>query len=304
MDELDSIRLNFSSDSLWVLNLILAVIMFGIALDLKVEDFRRLKDNPRASLVGILSQFVFLPAATFGLIWIINPQPSIALGMMMVAACPGGNISNFLTHFSKGNTALSVSLTAFGTGLAIFMTPLNLSLWASLYPPTANLLKEVSLDAWNMIETIVTLAGIPLVLGMLTAHYFPNFAARLSKGVKPISIIVFLGFVLLAFLNNVDHFANHIHRIVLVVLIHNAVALLVGFWSARLSGLSFADQKTIAIETGIQNSGLGLILIFRFFDGMGGMAIVAAWWGIWHMVSGLSLAWFWSRKAEVPKNAS
>ena len=298
MNELDSVKLNFSNDSLWVLNVILAIIMFGIALDLKVDDFKRLKETPKASLVGLLSQFVLLPAFTCALVWTIDPHPSLALGMMLVAACPGGNISNFLAHMAKGNTALSVSLTAAGTVLAIFTTPLNFSLWASLYPPTSGLLKEVSLDAWNMIETIITLAGIPLALGMLTAHYFPAMASRLAKGVKPFSIIVFLAFVVMAFSNNFDHFMAHIHRVVILVLIHNAIALLIGFWTSRLAGLPFRDQKTIAIETGIQNSGLGLLLIFRFFDGMGGMALVAAWWGIWHIVSGLALSWYWARKAE------
>lgn len=295
MHNLDSIRLNFSADSLWGLNIILAVIMFGIALELTVDDFRRLKGNPRASVVGVLAQFVLLPAFTFLLVYILRPHPSLALGMFLVAACPGGNISNFLTHLARGNTALSVSLTAVGTVLAIFTTPLNLSLWASLYPPTSGLLKEISLDAWNMIETIITLAGIPLVLGMLVRHYLPRAAQVVAKGVKPVSIFVFIGFVVVAFGNNYDHFTEHIGKVAVLVLLHNALALATGFYAARLAGLQFADQKTIAIETGIQNSGLGLILIFRFFDGLGGMAIVAAWWGIWHIIAGLSLALVWSR---------
>jgi bile acid:Na+ symporter, BASS family len=296
MEELDAITLNFSQDSLWILNIVLAFLMFGVSLELKVADFKRLADSPTASLVGILSQFLLLPVFTFLLIWLIRPQPSIALGMMLVAACPGGNISNFLTHMARGNTALSVSLTAVGTALAVFTTPLHLSLWASLYPPTSGLLKEISLDAWEMIQTIITLAGIPLALGMMTSHFFPAFAQKISGYLKPLSIIIFILFVLLAFSNNLNHFMNHVHRVVLLVFAHNAVALLTGYWAARWAGLSYSDQKTIAIETGIQNSGLGLILIFRFFDGMGGMAIVAAWWGIWHIVSGLSLAFYWSRQ--------
>jgi len=295
MSELDGVKLNFNSESLWVLNVILAVIMFGIALDLRVEDFRRLKSNPRSSLVGILTQFILLPAVTFLLVWIIDPLPSIALGMMLVAACPGGNISNFLAHLARGNTALSVSLTAAGTVLAIFTTPLNFSLWAGLYPPTAGLLKEVSLDAWNMIQTILTLAGIPLLLGMLVGHRYPILATRLARAVKPFSIITFIAFVLMAFFNNMGHFMDHIHRVIIIVFVHNAFALLTGYYTARAARLSVQDQRTIAIETGIQNSGLGLILIFRFFDGMGGMALVAAWWGIWHIISGLTLSWFWGR---------
>ncbi len=295
MEELDAVQLNFSSDSLWVLNGVLAILMFGVALDLKTQDFKRLADNPRASLIGIASQFLMLPAVTFALVWAVRPHPSIALGMMLVAACPGGNISNFLTHLARGNTALSVSLTAMGTVLAIVATPLNLAWWAGLYPPTSGLLRTISLDASDMIQTIITLAGLPLALGMAVAHYAPALAKRLTVFVKPVSILAFIAFVCLAFANNIDHFQQHIHRVVLVVLLHNALALGVGFWMARWGGLSLRDQKTIAIETGIQNSGLGLILIFRFFDGMGGMAIVAAWWGIWHIISGLALAYYWSR---------
>jgi len=290
----DNLKLNFNQDSLWILNMILALIMFGVALELKVEDFKRLLQTPRIAAVGILSQFVALPLLTFLLVWVIEPQPSVALGMMMVAACPGGNISNFMTHMAKGNTALSVSLTAFGTVLAIFMTPLNLQLWGSLYPPTANLLREVSLNAWDMLQTIILLAGIPLVLGMLAAHYKPSFASVVSRWLKPVSIIVFVAFVLIALSNNLDNFMNHIGLVIGIVFLHNLLALSSGFFLARWSGLSFADQKTIAIETGIQNSGLGLFLIFSFFDGLGGMAIIAAWWGIWHVISGLSLATYWS----------
>jgi bile acid:Na+ symporter, BASS family len=290
----DNLRLNFNQDSLWILNIILALIMFGVALELKVEDFKRLLLTPKTAAVGIISQFVALPALTFLLINIIQPLPSVALGMMMVAACPGGNISNFMTHMAKGNTALSVSLTAFGTVLAIFMTPLNLQLWGSLYPPTANLLREVSLNAWDMLETIVLLAGIPLVLGMIAAHYKPTFASVVSRWLKPVSIIVFIAFVIVALSNNLDNFMNHIGLVVGIVFLHNLIALSSGFFLARWSGLNFVDQKTIAIETGIQNSGLGLFLIFSFFDGLGGMAIIAAWWGIWHVISGLTLATYWS----------
>lgn len=295
MSNLDAIRLNFNPESLQTLNWILAFIMFGVALELRWVDFVRLKDNPKASVVGIASQFLLLPFLTFILVLLLRPHPSLALGMMLVAACPGGNISNFLTHLAKGNTALSISLTAVGTALAVFTTPINLSVWANLYSPTSGLLKQVSLDSWNMITTILVLAGVPLMLGMLVNHYFPQVAQKLSKGVKPVSILIFVIFVVIAFSSNYRLFSQHIDKVAFIVLIHNAVALAAGFFAARWAGLPVADQRTISIETGIQNSGLGLILIFRFFDGMGGMALVAAWWGIWHIVSGLAIAMFWAR---------
>jgi len=292
---IDSIKLNFSTDSLWLLNLCLAVIMFGVALNLSLSDFRNVMKTPKASLVGVLSQFVVLPALTFVLIWIIKPQPSIAIGMMMVAACPGGNISNFMSHLSKANVALSVSLTAIASVLAIFMTPLNLKIWASLYPPTATLLHEISLDHMDVFKAVAVLLGIPLILGMSFRQWKPKSAELLSKWLKPISILIFIGFVVIAFGNNFEIFLDYFQYIVFIVFIHNGIAFLSGFTFARLSGLSFLDQKAITIETGIQNSGLGLLLIFTFFQGLGGMAIVAAWWGIWHIISGLTLSFFWSR---------
>lgn len=277
--------------------------MFGIALDIKWDDFKKVLINPKATWVGLLLQFILLPASTFVLVWIIEPAPSIALGMMLVAACPGGNISNFMTHMSKGNTALSVSLTSIGTILAIFTTPLNLQIWASLYPPTAAILHEVSLDLSDVFKTIALLIGIPLVLGITMSQKFPSIASRLSKQVKPFSIFIFALFVIVAFANNVDSFLEFIHLVIIIVFIHNLTALLLGYSVAKFFGLSLENRKTLAIETGIQNSGLGLILIFGFFQGLGGMAIVAAWWGIWHIISGLTLATYWSRQATATQTA-
>lgn len=295
MQEVDQIHLNFNEGNLNALNFILAFIMFGVALEIKTDDFIRLVRSPKIALVGLASQFVILPAATCALVYVIQPAPSIALGMIMVAACPGGNISNFITYLAKGNTALSVSLTAVGTVLAIVMTPFNLSFWGGLYPPVAAILHEVSLDALEVLETILLIAGLPLLAGMFVGRHWPAFAALISRFIKPFSIVIFLGFVAMAFTNNVDIFTRYIHLVLVVVFLHNAVALASGFYAARIFGLEFRDQKTVAIETGIQNSGLGLLLIFSFFGGLGGAALVAAWWGIWHIISGMLIATFWGR---------
>lgn len=295
MQEVDQIHLNFNEGNLSALNFILAFIMFGVALEIKTDDFIRLVRSPKIALVGLASQFVILPAATCALVYVIQPAPSIALGMIMVAACPGGNISNFITYLAKGNTALSVSLTAVGTVLAIVMTPFNLSFWGGLYSPVAAILHEVSLDALEVLETILLIAGLPLLAGMFVGRHWPAFAVLISRFIKPFSIVIFLGFVAMAFANNVDIFTRYIHLVLVVVFFHNAVALVSGFYAARIFGLEFRDQKTVAIETGIQNSGLGLLLIFSFFGGLGGAALVAAWWGIWHIISGMLIATFWGR---------
>ena len=297
--DIDSIQIHFSQEALWLLNLCLAIIMFGVALDISPSDFKRLWRNPKSSLLGVTSQFIILPALTFGLILILQPTPSIALGMIMVAACPGGNISNFMTHLSGGNTALSVSLTAFATIAAIFMTPFNLQFWGSLYQPTAAILHTVSINPLDIFKTIALILGLPLMLGMWWRIYQPELAKKMTKWLKPLSILIFIGFVAVAFSLNFDVFKKAIHLVILIVLIHNAVALSSGYLLARMFSLPLEDQKTLSIETGIQNSGLGLLLIFTFFEGLGGMTIVAACWGIWHILSGLAISWFWSRKTAL-----
>lgn len=296
MQELDSIKLNFDSESLFFLNLTLAVIMFGVALNIQLEDFTRIFKKPKSIIIGFLSQFFLLPAVTFLLVLIIKPIPSIALGMFMVAACPGGNISNFMSNYANGNAALSVSLTAITTLMAILLTPFNFQFWSSLYEPTSSLIQTISLSPFEMAKVISLLLGLPLIIGMLVRNYFPKFAATTSAFFKIGSILFFIVLIVLAFSKNIDIFKNYIHYVFFIVFIHNVLALTLGYGIASLTRLSKQNKRTLAIETGIQNSGLGLLLIFSFFDGLGGMALLAAFWGIWHMVSGLFLATYWSKK--------
>jgi len=295
-EELDSIQLNFSSEDLLLLNLALALIMYGVALDLRFEDFRYLAKNPKGFFLGAFSQFILLPFLTWCLILVMKPPPSVALGMFLVAACPGGNVSNFLTSLAKGNTALSVSLTGFSSILAIVSTPLNFALWASLYPPTKLLLKDISLDYADAFLTVAMILGLPLILGIFTHTNFPKFAAKVSKILKPLSLLIFAAFVVIAFAGNFNLFVSYISLIFLWVLAHNFIALGAGFLTGKIFKMPLADVKTITIETGIQNSGLGLVLIFTYFGGLGGMAIITAWWGIWHLISGITIASLWKSK--------
>lgn len=298
MLELDNVKINFDSQGLWVLNVALAIIMFGVALGIKIEDFKRLFKQPKLVLIGVLLQFVLLPFITYILIIIINPQPSIALGMMMVAACPGGNISNFMTHLANGNTALSISLTAVATFIAVFMTPFNFQFYGYLYEPTSILLKQVELNPLELLKLVILILGIPLIIGMLFRAKYEKLAILISKRLKPLSILVFVVIVIIAFTNNLDVFNNYAHHVVGIGILHNLVAILLGFTIAKAFNLSFENQKTLALETGIQNSGLGLLLIFTFFNGLGGMAIMAAFWGIWHIISGLIISYYWSYKEK------
>lgn len=299
---LDNIHINYDSDALWAMNVVLAFVMFGIALEISIGDFKQLWAKPKPVLVGVVSQFLVLPALTFFLVWSIDPYPSIALGMFMVAACPGGNMSNFISHLAGGNTALSVCLTAIATLLAVVMTPLNLQLWGSFYEPTSAILKEVAISPWQMVKLVGLLLGLPLILGMVVNYWKPALALKMAKVLKVVSLLFFVSLVFLALYNNREVFMDYVLYVFWIVLIHNVLAFFTGFSLAKVFGLGDTDVKSITIETGIQNSGLGLLLIFTFFDGLGGMALLAAFWGIWHIVSGLILASFWSTKSVKSKN--
>ena len=292
----DEITLHFSPAGLTVLNVVLALVMFGVALDMRVEDFRRVLTAGRPVLLGLTAQFLLLPALTFVLVLILDPAPSMALGMMLVAACPGGNLSNFLTHLARGNTALSVTMSAVSTSAATVMTPLNVAFWGALHPGTRAILREVDLDPVQMLVTVLTILGVPIVLGMALAARRPGLARRLRVPMKRFAVVVFAAFVITALAANWQHFVRFVGRVAGLVAVHNATALAMGYTAARLAGLVERDRRAVAIEVGIQNSGLGLLIVFTFFDGLGGMAIVAAWWGVWHILSGLTVAFYWSRK--------
>lgn len=299
IQNLDQLKLNFDTDSLWIVNILLAIIMLGVALDIKISDFKNLFKNPKIVLIGVVLQFLIVPLVTLILIYILKPQASLALGLLMVAACPGGNVSNFMTKLAKGNTALSVSLTAFATAMALFMTPINLAIWANFYQPTAEILKEVNLNPLKVLEIVVLILGIPLIVGMLIRHFKPKFATIASKILKPVSILILVIFIAGAFYDNFDVFIKHIHHAFYLVVLLNALLFIVGFQTAKLLKLSYENQKTLSIETGIQNSGLGLLLVFLFFSDLGGMALVVAFWSVWDIFSGLLLAYFWSQKDKI-----
>jgi len=292
---IDSIKINFNTEGLWILNIALAIIMFGVALSIKIDDFKLLIKKPKILFVGIFSQFFLLPALTFVAILIIKPHPSFALGMMMIAACPGGNISNFFSKMANGNAALSVSLTAFATLICIIMTPFNLQFYGGLYEPTNAILKTVELDPFSLFKLVLLILGVPLILGMLTNIYFEETAKKIEKKLKPFSMIIFLALIVIAVYDNLDIFLNYIHLVAGLVIFHNIGAYFIGFYTAKTFGLEKRDRKTISMETGIQNGGLGLLLIFQFFDGLGGMALLAAFWSIWDIFSGLVLAAFWTK---------
>ncbi len=299
-DFLDSIQVTLNAGGMNTINIVLAFVMFGVALGIKPGMFVEVFRKPKSVILGMCCQLIILPLFTFLLAILLggNINWSMALGMILVASCPGGNISNFMSSLSKANIELSVSLTAISTALCVLMTPFNFWLYGNLYLKYASISADVPqlvIPLWDVFKTIVILLGIPLCLGILTSHFLPKVAEKLKKPLQWLSIIFFIAMVVLSFWSNRDAFLKCIEYIFLIVLIHNLLALAIGFTTASAFRLPARDRRTLTIETGIQNSGLGLALLLgtSIFSGLpphGGMLVITAWWGVWHIVSGLTVS--------------
>ena len=295
---IDDVVLNFSPSSLVLLSVVLGLIMFGIALDTSIDDFRAVLKAPRAIIIALAAQIILLPAVTFGLTLLLQVGPSIALGMILVACCPPGNISQVLTYRARGNVALSVSMTAVTNVIYIFLLPINLSFWGHLHPTASAIMREVSLNWVQMLLEILLVIGVPFALGLFIRYRWSRFAKRVHPFVRWFSLIALVAFIAIALIGNFAIFIQYIGIVLLAVFLHDAVALLLGFASAKVGGLKLYDAKAVTFEVGIRNARLGLGLVFAFFGGLGGMAIVAGWWGIWDIVAGLILASWWGRKSR------
>lgn len=288
--------MEFSTADLILLNATLAIMMFGVSLQLLPTDFSRLLREPKAPLVGLLAQFVLLPALTCLATWALNVDAELALGMILVASCPGGTFSNIMTWIGRGNVAVSVTMTAVSSLVAVVMTPFNFGFYGWLNSHTRMLLTDIAVPPLQFLGLVVLVLGVPIVIGMWVGKYLPAFAQRADTPMRIASLLVLLAFVVLAISKNLDLLVTSLATILPLVIAHNALAMAIGAASARLARLSVADGRAVTMEVGIQNSGLGLTLMFTFFAGAGGMILIAAVWGLWHLISGLSLALWWSRQ--------
>jgi BASS family bile acid:Na+ symporter len=311
---LDQLTINLGATETTLVNIILAFVMFGVALGIKLETFKDVFRNPKSVLTGLSLQWVALPALTCLLAIVLNPviTPMVAVGMILVASCPGGNISNFISSLSKGNIELSVSMTAVSTLFAPIITPFNFWLWGTLYCRFAavkNDIPTLEIPFAEMLEQIVLILGIPIVLGVIVSRYIPRVAKALAKPAQVLSILLFMAMVVVSVnkvLTGLDStwavYAALLTALV-VVIIHNATVLGTGYYGATLMKVPSADRRSLTIETGIQNSGLGLALLLNpaIFDpavwhNNGGMVIVTALWGVWHIISGLTVATIFRRQ--------
>ena len=297
MNNLDQININFDQGQITLLNICLGILMFGVALDIHISEFTYIIKHPKSIIAGLISQWILLPVLTMILIWIIEPEFTLAMGMILIAACPGGNVSNYAVHLSGANAALSVMLTTISTLMCVFTTPIIFSFFSTLLSKGNSSYPVFEIQFLDMASSILQLIIIPMILAQICVQLFPVFTDKIKKMVRMMSLFIFIGFVLFAIKGNLDNLAEYIGIVFFIVLIHNGLALFIGYYfSSSLLGLHVNDARAISIETGIQNSGLALILIFNFFEGQGGMALIAAWWSIWHLISAFVLALIWSRK--------
>ena len=279
-----------------ILSMVLATMVFSVALELRIEDFKRVAQTPKAVICGLIPQFLLLPVATWLVTLWLDLPPNMEAAMILVAACPGGSLSNVVTHMGRGNTALSVSISAVASVIALFATPFNFSWMIATNPETASWLKELSIDSSGIYISLFLLLGVPLSLGLLASHRLPQLTERIRKPLGHFSLIALLLFIVAGLIKERQLLTLGLLPTLLLVVLHNASGLFFGWATSKVMGVSEKDRRAIMIEGGMQNSGLALGIIAVQFNSDLGMVTLASLWGIWHIVSGMSLAYVWRRK--------
>ncbi len=298
---LDEFHLDLGSSSETLLAFILALMMFSVALGLRAEHFRFFKENPKVYIGGVFSQIIGLPLLTLALCYILNPAPSIALGMILIACCPGGNVSNLLAMFGRANTALSVSLTATSSLAAAFLTPLSILFWCGLYPPTRNLLTDINLDVTSFLGQTLIILALPLLIGMTIAHFAPKVAENVQKPLAAFSAIGLTAIIVFALIKYIPALKTFGLPVLGIVVLHNSLAFGLGALTGIATRADKASRRALTFEVGIQNSGLGIVILLTQLGGFGGAGAVAGLWGTWHIIGGLILVGLfnWSDKRHV-----
>jgi bile acid:Na+ symporter, BASS family len=279
-----------------ILSLVLATMVFSVALELKVDDFRRVAQTPKAVICGLIPQFILLPVGTWVATLVLDLPPNIEAAMILVASCPGGSLSNVITHFGRGNTALSVSVSAVASVIALVATPFNFSWMVASNPATASWLRTLEIDPSGIWVSLLLLLALPMALGLFVAYRFPALTRRIQKPLANFSLVALLAFIVVGLIKERQLLTLGLLPTLLIVVLHNASGLFFGWITSVAMGVSERDRRAVMIEGGMQNSGLALGIIAVQFGSDLGMVIIASLWGIWHIVSGLSLAFFWRRK--------
>ena len=270
-----------------LINPLLGIIMFGMGLTLKAEDFRVVFSRPRDVLVGCLAQFTVMPILAFLLTRIFRLDPALAIGVILVGCCPGGTASNVITYLAKGDLALSVGMTAVSTLLAPVLTPLLVLLLAG---------ETVDVDVIGMLLSILWVVILPIVLGLLVKRFWPRTTEKAAGYLPALSSLAICVIVLIVIAANAHKLLDGGWVILLVVVLHNVCGLAAGYLIGSMLHLSPSKRRAISIEVGMQNSGLASSLATLHFAAYPLATIPGALFSVWHNISGAVVARIYSRK--------
>jgi len=264
---------------------LLTVIMFSMGLTLSIDDFKRALSMPRLIITGLVLQYSIMPFAALAIATVFQLDPALTIGMILVGTCPGGTASNVITYLARGNVALSISLTSISTILAIVLTPAITLLIADT---------SIQVPAARMFVSILYIVIFPVALGLALKHFFAYRIKTLEHYLPLIAVAAIVLIIAIITALNAKQFSQIGITVLLAVVLHNAIGLLTGYGSARLMGYPARECRTLAIEVGMQNSGLAVALAIKHFSAAA--ALPGAIFSIWHNISGSALAFFWSKK--------
>ena len=270
----------------------LGIIMFGMGMTMTVDDFKGVLQSPKAVVIGVVAQFVVMPGLAYLLCQLFQLPPEIAIGVILVGCCPGGTASNVITYMAKGNTALSVACTSVSTILAPVLTPAIFYLLASQW---------IEINAMSMLGSILQVVLFPIILGLVVRSVLKQKVDAYIQVMPLISVIAIVAIVAAIIGGSKAQILESGLLILGVVALHNGLGYLLGFWASRLFKLPYADSKAIAIEVGMQNSGLGVALAAVHFAASPITAVPSAIFSLWHNISGPALATYWASKANKTK---
>ena len=267
----------------------LGIIMFGMGMTMTLADFKGVMQSPKAVLIGVTAQFIVMPSLAFILCKLFNLAPEIAIGVILVGCCPGGTASNVITYMAKGNTALSVACTSVSTLLAPLLTPAIFYLLASQW---------IEINVWSMLSSILQVVLLPIVLGLIVRGIFKHNIQYYMPAMPLISVVAIVAIVAAIIAGSKGQILESGLLILAVVMLHNGLGYLLGYWASRLFKLPYADGKAIAIEVGMQNSGLGVALAAVHFAASPITAVPSAIFSLWHNISGPALATYWASRHQ------
>lgn len=269
--------------------LILGVIMFGMGVTMTVDDFKGVLKQPKSVLIATVAQFTIMPLLAYALCIVFQLPAEIAVGVILVGCCPGGTSSNVMTYLARGNTALSVSSTAVSTILSPFLTPAIFFLLASEW---------IDINAVAMFKSILQIVLVPIILGLIVRSVLGKKAATYAEAMPLVSVIGIVMIVAFVVGASKDRIIESGLLIFAVVVLHNGLGYLIGFFTGEVLGLKYADQKAVSIEVGMQNSGLGVALAGLHFASSPVTAVPSAIFSFWHNISGPLLATYWAGKTD------